>query len=234
MPKVDIKTFGVYHLFSEMMKEEISSLRATFGKDMEERLLSFAMFRRAYQTPIKRAGYYHAHDFCSEFWSRDSLSDKHVSPNLKQVGENRQLAVEWMKSLLKDVSPNEQNFVLMDSTHQISVSENPAVNAQGYNPDFDFDRQIRLMYLFSAQMKQPVYYWMVNGNIPDVKSMSLCINEIEMKKRVVFIADKGFFSCDNIAAMEAESLHYIIPLHRINARKWDLLSDGFLAITEYD
>ena len=173
LPKVDIKTFGVYHLFSEMMKEEISSLRATFGKDMAERLLSFAMFRRAYQTPIKRAGYYHAHDFCSEFWSRDSLSDKHVSLNLKQVGENRQLAVEWMKSLLKDVSPNEQNFVLMDSTHQISVSENPAVNAQGYNPDFDFDKQIRLMYLFSAQMKQPVYYRMVNGNIPDVKSMWL-------------------------------------------------------------
>ena len=104
----------------------------------------------------------------------------------------------------------------MDSTHQISVSENPAVNAQGYNPDFDFDKQIRLMYLFSAQMKQPVYYRMVNGNIPDVKSMSLCINEMEMKKRVVFIVGKGCFSHDNIDAMEAENLHYIIPLHRNN------------------
>ena len=46
LPKVDIKTFGVYHLFSEMMKEEISSLRATFGNEMAERLLSFALFRR--------------------------------------------------------------------------------------------------------------------------------------------------------------------------------------------
>jgi transposase len=59
----------------------------------------------------------------------------------------------------------------MDSTHAVSVSENLSINAKGYNPDFDFDKQIRLMYLFSAQMKQPVYYRLINGNITDVKSM---------------------------------------------------------------
>ena len=30
------------------------------------------------------------------------------------------------------------------------------------------------------------------------------------------IADRGFFSSENIAAMEAEKLHYIIPFHRNN------------------
>jgi hypothetical protein len=40
-PKVDIKTFGVY-----------------------------AMFRWAYNSPIKRVLNYHAHDFCSEHWSK--------------------------------------------------------------------------------------------------------------------------------------------------------------------
>jgi hypothetical protein len=73
------------------MKDEISSLRATFGNEVSERLLSFAMFRWAYQMPIKRARDYHAHDFCPEFRSCDSLSDKQVSLNLKQVGENRQV-----------------------------------------------------------------------------------------------------------------------------------------------
>jgi transposase len=71
-----------------------------------------------------------------------------------------------------------------------------------YNPDFDFEKQIRLMYLFSTGMKQPVYYRLVNGNITDVKSMSLCIKEMNLKDRVVFIADKGFFSADNIAAKQ--------------------------------
>jgi ribosomal protein S30 len=225
LPKVDIKTFGVYHLFSDLMKDEIFSLKETFGDEQSERLLSFSMMRWAYQTPIKRATYYHSHDFCSEGWASSSMSDKTISLNLKSFGENREKVVGWMRTLLAHVPENEQNFVLtviepcrnMDSTHSLNVSENLAINAKGYNPDFDFEKQIRLMYLFSAQMKQPVYYRLINGNITDVKSMSLCIKEMEVKDKVIFIADKGFYSAENIKMMDEENLSYIIPLHRDNS-----------------
>jgi len=216
LPKVDIKTFGVFNLFSDLMKEEIASLSEAFGKAAAERLLSFAMMRWAYQTPIKRAPYYHSHDFCSEHWAAEAISDKIVSANLRFFGENRENVVSWMKSLLNNMNAGEQNFVLMDSTHSLSSSDNLAVNAKGYNPNFDFEKQIRLMYLFSAQMRQPVYYRLVNGNITDIKSMSLCINEMGVKDKVVFIADKGFFSAENIEMMNKENLSYIIPLHRNN------------------
>jgi len=73
------------------------------------------------------------------------------------------------------------------------------------------------MYLFSAQMKQPVYFRLINGNITDVKSMTLCIKEMNVKDRVVFIADKGFFSKENIEMMNEEALSYIIPLQRNNS-----------------
>jgi len=36
----------------------------------------------------------------------------------------------------------------------------------------DFGKQIRRMYLFAAQDKKPIYYRLINGNIPDVSSMS--------------------------------------------------------------
>jgi len=216
LPQVDIKTFGVYNAFSTLMEEEISSLKNIFGEEDTERLLSFAMMRWAYQTPIKRAKYYHSHDFCSEVWSTKSFSDKIVSATLKTFGENRQKVVEWMQEQMQEL-PDKQNFMLMDSTHTLSVSENLAINARGYNPNFDFEKQIRLMYLFSAQMKQPVYYRLLNGNITDVKSMSLCINEMNVKQKVVFIADKGFFSAENIEMMNEEKLSYIIPLHRNNS-----------------
>ena len=216
LPQVDIKTFGVFHLFSDLMKDEIASLTEVFGSEPTERLLSFSMMRRAYQTPIKRATYYHSHDFCSEHRASKNMSDKTVSLNLKSFGENREKVVGWMKTLLSGVPENEQNFVLMDSTHSMSVSENLAINAKGYNPNFDFDKQIRLMYLFSAQMKQPVYYRLTGGNINDVKSMLLCIKEMNVKEKVIFIADKGFFSAENIRMMNQENLSYIIPLQRNN------------------
>ena len=216
LPQVDIKTFGVYHLFSDLMQEEIASLSNTFGKEASEQLFSFSMMRWAYQSPIKRASFYHSHDICSEHWATEAISDKIISENLKYFGENREKVVAWMRTLLGDVDENNQNFVLLDSTHSFSASENIAINAKGYNPNFDFEKQIRLMYLFSAQMRQPVYYRLINGNITDVKSMVLCINEMNVKNKTVFIADKGFFSAENIEMMDAENLSYIIPLHRNN------------------
>jgi hypothetical protein len=132
LPQVDIKTFGIYHLFSDLMKEEIASLTEVFGSEQAERLLSFSMMRWTYQTPIKRATYYHAHDFCSEGWATKNMSDKTISLNLKTFGEQREKIVGWMKNLLADVPEDEQNFVLMDSTHSLSVSENLARDSSRY------------------------------------------------------------------------------------------------------
>jgi transposase len=126
------------------------------------------------------------------------------------------LIKEETASLLKDVPENEQNFVLTDSTHAVTVSENLAINANGYNPGFDFEKQIRLMYLFAAQMKQPVYYRLTGGNISDVKSVFLSIREMNVKDKVIFIADRGFFSAENITGMDRENLSYTVPLQRNN------------------
>ena len=215
IPKVDIKTFGVYNLFSTLIAEEIASFKAYFGETIGETILSFSMMRWAYQSPIKRASNYHIHDFCSEFWLKKNISDKHISNALKQVGENREKLVEWMKAMLNAPQTHSNKFVMMDSTHATSMSEQLAINAKGYNPDHDYDPQVRLMYLFCAHLKQPVYFRLINGNITDSKSMSLCIKEMNIKD-VIYIADKGFFSIQNINELKKENLQYIIPLHRNN------------------
>lgn len=103
----------------------------------------------------------------------------------------------------------------MDSTHVSTVSEQLGINAKGYNPSHDYDEQIRLMYLFSAQLKQPVYYRLINGNITDISFMSLCLKEMNVRE-VVFIADRGFYSEKNITDLNENSLQYIIPLRRNN------------------
>jgi len=104
---------------------------------------------------------------------------------------------------------------MIDSTHIPSLSEHLSVNAMGYNPQHSYDPQIRLMYIFSAQMQQPVYYRLINGNITDVTSMKTCVDELNAKD-VVFIADKGFYSKKNVADLKSASIHFIIPLYRNN------------------
>ena len=215
MPVIDIKTFGLYFLFSTLMEKEIVTLKNAFGDELSGALLSFAMMRWGYRSPIKRVGNYHSHDFISEELFINALSDKRITHVLKTIGENREKVVGWMKGLLDELPEEGKNFVMMDSTHTQSLSENLNINAVGYNPDFTFEKQVRLMYLFSSKMKQPVYYRMINGNITDVKSMALCVKEFG-EDDVVYIADKGFYSKDNIEMLDKEKLQYIIPLRRDN------------------
>ena len=216
IPKVDIKTYGVYALFEKLLEDEIPLLISVFGKERAEQLLTFAMMRWAYQSPIKRAAYYQAHDFCSEKWSeKTALNDKKITELLKYTGENRQMVLEWLKRLFPYAGDGRGGFVMMDSTHIVSGSENLNVNMPGYNSSFDFGKQARLMYMFSSEIKRPVYYRLINGNITDITSMSLCVKETGIKN-VVFIADKGFYSEANIKALEGENLKYLIPLRRNN------------------
>lgn len=213
---IDIKNYGLFRLFSTLVKDEMELMENYFSKDVCELMLAFAMFRWAYNTPIKRAPYYYDHDFCSQVFGKKTIDDQLISDTLKSVGEHRTAVVDWMKSLLdKTGNGSPAEFVMMDSTHVFSKSEMLTVNAKGYNPDFDFEKQVRLMYLFSAQTQQPVYYRLINGNITDLKSMALCVEEMNIQN-VIYIADKGFYSKENTAMMKAQNLQYIIPLQRSN------------------
>ncbi|KAA6339231.1 hypothetical protein EZS27_012818 [termite gut metagenome] len=156
LSRVDTKPYGIFHLFEQLLLPERATLQVAFGEAHTQRLLSFALIRWAYQSPIKRAGHYHAHDYCSEQRSKESLSDKNISGTLRYIGQNRQAAVGWIRSLLEGVEAT--SYVMMDFTHIPSLSDNLAINVKGYNPSFNFDRQLRLMYLFSAKLKQQVYY----------------------------------------------------------------------------
>lgn len=212
---IDIKNYGLFHLFSSLLEAEFESLKTFVDKDVCELLFGFAMFRWGYNSPIKRAPYYYSHDFCSEVFTKKYPDDKDFSAILKAIGENRTQIVAWMKLLLGGQDTTNAEFVMMDSTHVFSKSELLTVNAKGYNPDFDFEKQVRLMYLFSAKMQQPVYYRLINGNITDITSMSLCISEMKIDN-VIYIADKGFYSQQNVAMMKAQKLQYIIPIRRDN------------------
>ena len=215
LPVVDIKTYGVYNLFSSLLAEDCTSLLALFPASIGETLLTVAMMRFAYQHPIKRMPYQHAHDYSSLHWSAKGIDDKVITASLKHVGENRQLLLNWMKSRLELKENLQDRFVMIDSTHIPTLSEHLSVNAMGYNPQHSYDPQIRLMYIFSAQMQQPVYYRLINGNITDVTSMKTCVDELNAKD-VVFIADKGFYSKKNVADLKDASIHFIIPLYRNN------------------
>lgn len=140
-----------------------------------------------------------------------SLSDKHISQMLRQLGDNRDRILDYFHHF-----PVAGEHLLMDTTHIPSKSELIDSVRIGYNQDMSFTPQTNLFYIFSAKLQMPVYYRVVPGNIRDVKSFALSLKESNIADAVI-VADKGFHSKENIALLTEASLRYVIPLRRNSA-----------------
>lgn len=224
--KLSTKEYGTQELITQLASKQISVLEKVFGEDAKE-LFLFAMFRLTDQSPIKNVSFNFAHSFLSEKWKDVSVSDKSISELLRRVGSNREKIMEYQKHFLR-----EQETILLDMTHIITHSRQIEAAQSGYNNSMSFDPQVNLMYLFSANQHEPVYYRLVPGNIRDVKAFTLTMQECGLKN-VTLIADKGFYSKKNIDTLDAEQLNYIVPLQRgskiipypssdtFNKKNWD-------------
>lgn len=205
--KLTTKEYGTQQLVTVLAAKQIESLEKVFGEDAKP-LFLFAFFRLTEQSPIKNVPFYFMHSFLSEAWKQVRITDKSISELLRRVGANREKIMEYQKHFVR-----EGEKVLLDMTHVITHSKQIEIAQSGYNNSMSFDPQVNLMYLFSAQQHEPVYYRLLPGNIRDVKAFTLTMQECGLKN-VTLIADKGFYSKKNIKTLDNAHLNYIIPLQR--------------------
>ena len=205
--KLTTKEFGTQELVLQLAEKQVSVLEEVFGEDAKP-LFLFALFRLTEQSPIKNVPFYFMHSFLSEKWKDVLVSDKSISQLLRRVGGNREKIMQYQKHFVR-----EGEKVLLDMTHVITHSRQIEAAQSGYNNSMSFDPQVNLMYLFSADQHEPVYYRLLPGNIRDVKVFTLTMQECGLKN-VTLIADKGFYSKKNVVTLNTAGLTYIIPLQR--------------------
>ncbi len=104
-------------------------------------------------------------------------------------------------------------YILIDSTAIFSRSANISTLELGHNANDIHIPQINLMTLFSSTRTMPTFIRILPGSIRDISAMEATINMVGVEKCVI-VADKGFFSSDNIKKMKKKHLSYIIPLKR--------------------
>lgn len=86
---VDIKEFGLSHMFLTLLSDELDSFKKLFSDELGDVLFAFALFRWGYSSPIKRAVEYYNHSYCFHYLGKRAITDKKVSSALKYVGEHR-------------------------------------------------------------------------------------------------------------------------------------------------
>ncbi len=215
-PKItslSVKEFGVSYFITEYLAESIDWLKGIFKEDWQK-IVTLAYGRLLFHSPIKNMPFHFLNSFLSEKYPNLSLTDKNIGEFIRLLGINREKITSYLKCFISD-----KEHILIDATNIFTKSEHILSAKYGYNNKGFYIPQVNLIFVFSLTNHFPVYYRITPGNIREISSFKLSIKESGIKQGVV-VADKGFYSKENIELLRKEGLNYIVPLRR-NNRKID-------------
>jgi len=210
MKHVSVKEFGASCFLYDMNMDVIKILQQVFPEHWKEIFL-FSTFRFLHLSPMKNVQMHYHDSFLSEMLPDAHVSPKAVSKLLREIGLTRNRIKQVLNSLITGT-----DFALVDLTHVLSSSKGVVSSVPGYNSKHVFKDQIHMAFLFSLDQHMPSFFRILPGSLRDVSSLVLTVKESEVKQAVL-IGDKGFFSEDNILALDKEgegTIHYIFPLKR--------------------
>lgn len=204
---ITVKEYGATDYLIENNKEIINSLKKIYPHRWKE-IVSFAMFRLMYNSPIKNLSTHYVTSYLSESLQDASMSPRPISELLRDIGSRRKTMIRFLKRF---VQGNE--FAIIDGTHILSSSEGVDCAVPGYNSKRIFDPQVKLLLIHSLDNHMPAYFRFLTGSISDVSAVTLTVKEAGIKNSIL-IGDKGFYSEDNVKQLKKERIKYILPLKR--------------------
>ncbi len=205
--KLIVKEFGVSYLISSVL-DLYPNLLQKYFPGLWQQIMVLAYGRFCYLSPLKNMELHYHHSYLSEIYKHVNVSPKQISSLLPQIGANRTAILSFFREF--NITGDS---ILFDGTDITSCSNQIGINKKGKSKQGVYDRLINLMFVFSLEQKIPVYYRITPGNIKDVKSFKICLQESGVKDAVI-IADKGFYSNSNVAQLDEQELMYIVPLKR--------------------
>lgn len=202
------KEYGATHVLINTLGHDIvQDLQKDFP-DLWQPILVLSLQKLLNQSPLKNIEYYYQESYLSEIYPKLNLSKNSLTNCMATLGRQEEAMLSFKKRLLRG-----SKHIIFDTTHLLSQSNDMEINLQGYNSKDDFEPQVNLFYLFSTDLKMPVYYRVIPGNISGMKALKLTIEEAQLKDCTV-VGDKGFGSDENMEKLEEEGLLYILPLRR--------------------
>lgn len=206
---IQCREYGMSFLVANKFAIYSNSLKKAFG-DSWSSIMAIAYCRLVHRCPLKNIPFRLAQSYLPEMLNLKAFNENLSSFILKTIGNQQEQMLSYMKSFI-----HKGEYMLMDATNIFSNSNQISLSKKGYSNPLNFDPQFNLLYIYSADSHMPVYYRLLPGNIREVKAFKNSLIEAGLK-RAVIIADKGFYSKDNIEMLEKEKLKYIIPLKRDN------------------
>jgi len=118
--------------------------------------------------------------------------------------------------------------IIFDGSSFLSGARLNPFCEKGYSPGNVYKKpQIRLIYAYNREKRQPIYFMVAPGSTSDTAAFGRALDEIGGKGCTI-ILDKGFFSAENIKLMDG--MEFIVPL----AKNTALVPQQMKAFSSYE
>jgi len=203
---VSILETGTVRLLDACAGDLFNVLERRFP-DNYDQLYALALMRCMNPTPLKRASSYWER-FDDIRGMRPAMSPKSLSQMLEDVGSDR-----YAQDLVFGDIGTDCRELALDLSEFFSAGGSMSFAEEGYNADHDDSPQINIVMVCTQDSGIPVMVRMIPGSIRDMKAMCATVKEM-MRKDVVIVADRGFFSKENVAVLEENGIDFLMPVKR--------------------
>ena len=202
-----IKEYGLSAYVEKELSKYIDLLQKYFPRHWQF-ILALSYLRLGYQSSIKNYQYHYQRSFLSEKYSRVGLSRGSAGKKLREVGSQRKAILDFFKEFRQS-----GDHLVFDGTDLFSSSYQLRYPVKSKSKKGTYEDLANLMFIFSTTQQIPYYYKLYPGSVKDVRAFKQSLIESGITDGIA-IADKGFYSEENILRLEEQGLHYIIPLKR--------------------
>ena len=210
----DVVEVGASSLAWSLTAEMRQRLERRFPATWRE-VYALAVVRATREPALRRSASHLEDSALFEALGRPRLTPASISSLLRGLGRARADVCAYMR---EDLSADGR-FLLFDGHRVLSASRGSDLAELGYDSKTRFRPQLNLIYAFSVGTEgaAPAYYKRYSGGTTDVTAFSDLLAEAGAGAgSCLAVADKGFASEEDFAALADMGLHYVVPLKRGN------------------
>jgi transposase len=195
-----LKNIGLFDIFKK-----------AYEKDTET-LLSLIMFRLLNDKANLYAFNWWDKSYAKYIFPNAKLQSKKISEFIISLGSENNFR-EFFSNYFEYINKNTENSnILIDSTGLTNDIKIPMTLFNNYNGKLS--NELRLIVVTDKTHGFPIYYRYVPGNIVDVCTLYLIINELKEYKVNIdkLILDAGYYSEDNIAELLKNNINFMTKM----------------------
>ena len=200
-----VKNYGAYETLQQLSPDLGEQLKKYFP-DTFRQIRTISLLRLVDSiSSVKMIQPMFLDSYMSDICGDIAVSENSVRKFVSELGSRQDQLDAFMR---EQVMPG--STLLFDGT-SIFMRCADSLSGKGYNPDHSLDPQARILYVFEKDSHKPVFYRVVQGSIVDKTAFMDTVHAAGCRNCII-IADKGFYSNQNVPVLLNAGRRYILPL----------------------